>query len=185
MEGEVLVYRLLLERCKTLDARPAKTWQNLRVSRRAGLFTCRFWNTKVGRRFPSTASTRFGASANVAFANVMIQLLVRRVAVSEHENVGTSTCQQQLSEFLIWSRCVFHFVFSACTQIDETDRKQMHICFLSVTEIIKYISSVCRSLLVQAMRHMHACAVFVGKEGTRWELIVYHCILYMCCITAI
>lgn len=40
MDGEVLVYPLLLERRKTLDAREVKTWQNLGVSRRAGLFIC-------------------------------------------------------------------------------------------------------------------------------------------------
>lgn len=47
MEGEVLVYRLLLERRKTLDARRVRTWRNLCVSRRAGLFTCRFWKAKL------------------------------------------------------------------------------------------------------------------------------------------
>lgn len=49
MEGEVLVYRLLLERRKTLDARRAGTWRNLCVSRRAGLFTCRFWKCSACR----------------------------------------------------------------------------------------------------------------------------------------
>lgn len=39
MEGEVLVYQLLLERRETLDARLVETWRNLGVSRRAGLFT--------------------------------------------------------------------------------------------------------------------------------------------------
>lgn len=51
MEGEVLVDRLLLERRKTLDARQARTWRNLCVSRRAGLFTCRFWKAKLDAVF--------------------------------------------------------------------------------------------------------------------------------------
>lgn len=96
MEGEVLVYRLLLERRKALDAWRVRTWRNLCVSRRAGLFTCRFWKAKLDGVFRLSGPTRCCAR------KVMNRHLVRRGATERAwDSLGTSPAKNGLVFFLL------------------------------------------------------------------------------------
>lgn len=83
MEGEVLVYRLLLERRKTLDARQVRTWQNLCVSLGGQVYLLVAFEKQSWTAFSACRANALLCQRERCTRKVMNQHVVRRGA-TEH-----------------------------------------------------------------------------------------------------